>query len=125
MLYNRRYFSLQQAVQRVADRLAAADQQYYAEKAAAVEEARKQLLEALFEGTVCAEGVRCYPADPPIYESASIKYDEWHPIKPGVWSHKQCALTNDIYRLDVISVHWGEDFIDYFDSDGEWAGRID
>ena len=87
----------------------------------AVDDARKQLLEALFEGTVRAEGVRCYPADPPSYEPPSIKYDEWHVIDPGVWSQGQCGSKNGIYRLDKICIGWDNDLIDYFNNDGEWA----
>jgi hypothetical protein len=106
--------------------LAAADRENYANAVAAVDDARKQLLEALFEGAVRAEGVTVYPTEPPAYEPPSIEYDEWSPINQGVWLHDRYDKEGeDSYRLNTISVHWNGDYIDYFNSDGEWAERLD
>jgi len=84
-----------------------------------------QLLEALFEGAVHAEGVTADPTEPPAYEPPSIEYDNWLPIGRGVWLHERCEKGEDVYRLDAISVYWNEDYIDYFNSDGGWAECID
>jgi len=125
LVYKHRYSSLREVVQLIANRLAAARQHKYANADAAIDDAREQLLEALFEGTIRAEGVRCYPTAPPAYERASVEYDEWYLIDKGVWSHERCEAVGETYRLNTISVHWNEDFIDYFDSDDEWAECID
>ena len=76
-MYKRKYLRLHEAEEVIANRLAAADPQNYTDAAAAIDDAREQLLDALFEGAVRAEGVRAHPADPPVDEPASIKYDEW------------------------------------------------
>ena len=60
MPYKGKYIPLHEVVQLIASCLALADREKYADAAAAAEDARKQLLEALFEGAVCAEGVRAY-----------------------------------------------------------------
>jgi hypothetical protein len=123
--YRHKYCPLGEAVQLVADRLAVADLAKYAHAAAAVEDAKKQLLAALFEGAVRAEGVRCYPADPPAYEPPSVEYDKWHPIDRGVWSFERYEHLIESHRLDTICVFWNEDYIEYFNNDGEWAEYID
>jgi len=121
LLYKAKYSSLPEAVGLIADRLVAADRQNYPNVDAAIEAARKQLLEALFEGAVRAEGVRVYPTVAPEYERPSVEYDEWTPINRGVWSHERREKHNDTHRLDAIAVHWNEEYIEYFDSDGDWA----
>jgi hypothetical protein len=125
LLYKSKYIPLHGAVRLIADRLAAMDAQKYADAGAAIDDAREQLLEALFEGAVRAEGVRCHPAAPPSYEAPSIEYDEWSPINQGVWIHEKYEKLNDFCRLNTITVHWNEDYIAYFDSDDEWADCID
>ena len=76
MPYRSKYIPLHEAVQLIAGRLALADREKYADAAAAVEDARMQLLEALFEGAVHAEGVTADPTEPPAYEPPSIEYDK-------------------------------------------------
>ena len=125
MLYRNKYIPLHEAVQLIADRLVAANQQCYPDAVAAIEDARMQLLEALFEGAVHAEGVTADPTEPPAYEPPSIEYDNWLPIGRGVWLHERCEKGEDVYRLDAISVYWNDDYIDYFNSDGDWAEYID
>jgi hypothetical protein len=124
-LYKHKYSPLHEAVQLIADRLAAADRQNYADAVAAIEDARKQLLEALFEGTVRAEGVRIYPEEEPPDEPPSVEYEQWSPIVRGVWLHKQCEANDNSYRLNTIVVNWNDNYIDYYDSIGEWAGHMD
>jgi hypothetical protein len=123
--YRKKYSPLHEVVQLIAGRLALADREKYADAAAAVEDARMQLLEALFEGAVHAEGVGADPTEPPAYEPPSIEYDNWVPIGRGVWLHERCEKGEDVYRLDAISVYWNDDYIDYFNSDGGWAEYID
>jgi hypothetical protein len=106
--------------------LAAADFRKYADAHAATDDARQELLEALFEGAVRAEGVRCHPAAPPSCEPpGTIKHEEWYPINRGVWVHENCEKMKESFRLDGISVFWDEDYIEYFGVDGEWADQID
>lgn len=124
-LYKHKYSPLHEAVQLIADRLAAADRQNNADAVASIEDARKQLLEALFEGTVGAEGVRIYPAEEPPDEPPSVEYEQWSPIDRGVWLHKQCEVNDRSYRLNTIVVNWNDNYIDYYDSIGEWAGHMD
>lgn len=124
LLYRRKYCPLHEAVQLIADRLGAADRQNYADAdaGAAIADARKQLLEALFEGAVRAEGVHVYPTEEPPYEAPSIEYDIWYSIDQGVWLHERCEKEEDyLYRLNTISIHWNEDYIDYYNNDGQWA----
>jgi len=121
LLYRSKYCPLHEAVQLIADRLAAADRQNYADVVAAIDNARKQLLQALFEGAVRAEGVTVYPADPPSDEPPSVEYDQWSPIDRGVWLHEKCEANNDVYRLNTILINWDQDNIDYYKSDGDWA----
>ena len=125
MLYNRKYFPLHEVVKLIADRLALADPQNYADNVAAIDGAKLQLLDALFEGTVRAEGVRVYPTEPPTYEPPSVEYDEWSAIHRAVWSHERCEKQQHSYRLEAISVYWDDDYIDFFNSDGEWAEYVD
>jgi hypothetical protein len=121
LLYRSKYCPLHEAVQLIADRLAAADRQNYADTVTAIANARKQLLQALFEGAVRAEGVIVYPADPPADEPPSVEYDQWFPIDRGVWLHEKCEANNDVYRLNTILINWDQDNIDYYKSDGDWA----
>jgi hypothetical protein len=121
LLYKAKYSPLHEAVQLIADRLAAADRKNYADAVAAIDDARKQLLEALFEGTVRAEGVRWYDVAPD-YERPSVEYDKSTSIDRGIWSHERCEKQENSYRLDTIAVYWNDDWIEYFDSTGEWAG---
>jgi hypothetical protein len=123
-MYKRKFVQLHKAVLLVAERLATAEAQNYPDTASAADDAKQQLLEALFEGAIYSEGVTWYEG-PLAYEPASIKYDKWTPINLGKWSHERCAKQNDTYLLDTISVHWKDDTIEYFDSDGEWARRVD
>jgi hypothetical protein len=125
VMYSRKYSSLHEVVRLIAYRLAAANQHKFADADAAIDDARRQILDALFEGAVRGEGVRCHPADPPTYDPVSVDYDEWHLIDKGVWAHERCEVMADCYRLNTISVHWNEDFIDYFNSDDDWAEYID
>jgi hypothetical protein len=83
LLYEAKYSSLHEAVQLIADRLAAADRQNYVEADAAIDDARKQLLQALFEGAVRAEGVRWYNVAPD-YEGPSVEYNKWTSIDRGI-----------------------------------------
>lgn len=124
-MYKQIYISLQEGVRVIADRMAVADQRKYANADAAVDEAREQLLEALFEGAVRAEGVTEYPSAPPAYEPPSIEYEEWSPINRVTWSHERCEKREDSYRLDIILVRWNDNLIDYYNSDDEWAERHD
>jgi hypothetical protein len=124
VLYKQKFSLLHEAVLIIAGRLAVADAQSYPDAASAVDDARRQLLEALFEGAVYSEGVTWHNV-PPTYEPPSIEYDKWTPIDPGLWSHERCHKENDTYRLDTITVHWNNDAIEYFDSDGEWAECAD
>jgi hypothetical protein len=125
LLYRSKYCPLHEAVQLIADRLAAADQQKYADPVAAIDDARKQLLEALFEGTVGAEGVRIYPAEEPPDEPPSVEYYVWLPIDRGAWLHEKCEINENSHRLNAISVNWNDDYIEYYDSIDEWAGYGD
>jgi hypothetical protein len=126
LLYKPKYIPLHEAVRLISDRLAAANRSKYADANVAIGEAREQLLEALFEGGVRAEGVRAHPTDPPADNGPLyIQYDKWSLINRGVWIHKKYEKKNDIFHLNTISVHWDEDFIEYYDSDGEWAECID
>jgi hypothetical protein len=119
-LYRPKYSLLHETVWIVAGRLAAADAQKYANAAAAVDDARGQLLQALFEGAVHSYGVSFY-IEPPGYEPPSIECDEWLPIEPGWWSHQRCEKRGQGYTLDNIVVRLDDDEIDLFDQDGEWA----
>jgi hypothetical protein len=105
----------------IADHLAGAgaDQNSYADPAA-LRDARAQLLQALFEGSVRSEGVS-YEVGPREYGPPSIEYDRWIPIDQGVWLHEKCEELDHIYRLDSVEVYWNRDEIGYFDSDGYWA----
>jgi hypothetical protein len=120
-LYKRKYSPLSEAVQLIADRLAVADRRNYADAVAAIDDAKEQLLQALFEGAVRAEGVRWYDVAPD-YERPSVQYDKWTSIDRGIWSHERCEKHENTYRLDTIVVCWNDDRIEYYDSDGEWAG---
>src|ERR1700730_978133 len=112
LLYKGKYSPLHEAVQLIADRLAAADQQNYIEADAAIDDAKKQLLQALFEGAVRAEGVRWYNVAPD-YERPSVEYDKWTAINRGVWSHERGEKQEISYRLDTIAVYWNDGYIEY------------
>ena len=57
LMYKRKFIFLPDAVRLIAERLKAHDPQAYADDEAAVDGARMQLLTALHEGAVRAEGV--------------------------------------------------------------------
>jgi hypothetical protein len=124
LLYRSKYCPLHEAVQLTAARLAAADPKKYANDGAAIEDARQELLNALFEGAVRAEGVRVYPAEEPPDEPPSVDYPDWRAIDRGVWIHETCEVEKRTYRLDTIFVLWAEDAIDYHIR-GEWAEYMD
>jgi hypothetical protein len=122
--YRSKFLSLNEAVELIAGRLAAADQVNCADQAEAINDARTQLIQALFEGTVRAQGVRWYP-EPPGYEPAEVEYDSWTSIELGVWSHVRYEKQADNYRLDTIDVQWSNNSISYYDSEGEWGECVD
>jgi hypothetical protein len=103
LLYNRKYLSLQEGMLLVAHRLAAADRQGCVGANAAIDEAKKQLLEALFEGAIRAEGVKRYPAQP-FREQDFLQYDEWIPIVQGLWP------------LDRTFINWSDNRLGYFNT---------
>jgi hypothetical protein len=120
VLYKPKFCSLREAVMLIANHLADADREHYADPAAALRDARAQLLQALFEGAVRSEGVS-YEVGPQEYGPPSIEYDRWIPIDQGVWLHEKCEGSDHIYHLNSIEVYWDRDEISYFDSDGYWA----
>jgi len=120
VLYKPKFCSLREAATLIANHLADADREHYTDPAAALHDARAQLLQALFEGAVRSEGVS-YEVGPQEYGPPSIEYDRWIPIDQGVWLHEKCEESDHIYHLDSIEVYWDRDEISYFDSDGYWA----
>ena len=126
-LYQRKYFLLSEAAQVIARRLAAADRQSYVDAGAAIDDAKLQLLEALFEGAIRAEGVMSNSSRSPEYIPPRIECDEWTPIAQGLWSHTRCAKQdNSLYYLDEIGVYWNDDCIDdyYNKRTGEIVGDV-
>jgi hypothetical protein len=112
-LYKRKYFFLSEAVGVIAGRLAAADRRSCASADGIIDAARNQLLEALFEGAIGAEGVMRYSTRRPIHKPPLIECDEWIPIPQGLWS------------TDEIAIDWGDDYVDYFDKrNGEIVGLV-
>jgi hypothetical protein len=120
LLYKRKYSPLHDAVELIADRLVASDRQSYADP---IEEARKQLVEALFEGAIRAEGVLRYHRQSSAYKPPSLEYDEWTPIPQGLWSHERCYKCDDsCCFLDEFTVCWNDDYLENFNKrNGEIA----
>jgi hypothetical protein len=108
VLYKRKFCSLREAVMLIADHLADADRERYADPVAALRDARAQLLQALFEGAVRSEGVS-YEVGPQEYGPPSIEYDRWIPIDRGTWLHEKCEESDHIYHIDSVEVCWDRD----------------
>jgi hypothetical protein len=123
--YRRKYSWLSDAVQIIAERLASPEPKGHQYTDYCEVKAKQELLEALFEGVIRAEGVRCYPADPPSHEPPSIEYNVWQEIDRNFWSHERCEATGCAYRIDTGLVYWSHNYIDYYNSDGDWAECMD
>jgi hypothetical protein len=83
---------LSEAAALIACKLASADPGKYSEQRSPVDDARRQLVRALFDGAVYSEGVRWRgepgpddPSEPP----SILGPDEWEPIEAGWWSHER------------------------------------
>jgi hypothetical protein len=91
-VYRSPFLWLKEAANPIARQLASANPTRYPDEASALDNARKQLVRALFDGAVHSEGVRWWgppgaedPSElPPVPEP-----DEWEQIDAGWWSHER------------------------------------
>jgi hypothetical protein len=114
-LYKRKFFLLSEAVQVTADRLAS-ERGGCANTDALIDDARKQLLEALFEGAIVAEGVMRHSTRYPVHEPPIIECDEWVPIAQGLWSHERCNNYEDsVYGIDKVIIAWSDNYVEHLD----------
>jgi hypothetical protein len=121
-MYERKYASLHEAVQLIADHLAKADPRSYGDAEAAFDAACKQLVLALSEGAVHSEGLFWEPLPPDDYAEKPILPLERNPIDKRVWSNEKCHIINNDAngkhsQLDVTSVSWDCDNLAFED---EW-----
>jgi hypothetical protein len=120
MLYKPKFRLLHEAVFIVACRLKAAAPEKYAGSDTSIDDARKELLKALLEGDVNAEGVS-WDVPASRYELPSVEIDIWDSIGRGVWSHERLEISGPASRLDNIVIHWDDGLLEYLDSDGQLA----
>jgi hypothetical protein len=83
---------LSEAASLIARKLASADPAKYSDEGSALDDARSQLVRALFDGAIYSEGVRWRgdpgpddPSEPPPIPEP----DKWEPIDAGWWSHER------------------------------------
>jgi len=118
-MYQRKFIPLADAVRRIADRLLAEQPQTYVDDHAAIESARTQLLAALHEGAVRAEGVWWEVPGETRYEELPVEIDVWHPMVQEIWSHQRGEkYSDDFVVLDILGLHWKENWLDYYDNRG-------
>jgi hypothetical protein len=88
-MYKRRFLHLSEAVNVIAGTLAHADPEKYKDETARLEDAKYQLVQALFEGAITSEGVWWEVSPPDEDEFPVTRPDEWTAISRGWWSHKR------------------------------------
>jgi hypothetical protein len=118
MMYTPKFLSLDGAAHLIADRLKAEDSQAFVDDQAALESARRQLLAALYEGAVRAEGV--WWEVPGENEEPEVQYDTWDLIPQGLWSHARYDEDSDgeAVRLDTIGLGWTTSSFSIYDTQG-------
>jgi hypothetical protein len=91
-VYRPIFLWLNDAASLIARQLASAHPTQYPDKVSALDDARRQLVRALFHGAVYSEGVRWWgntgaedPSGPPPIPEP----EEWKQIDPGWWSHER------------------------------------
>jgi hypothetical protein len=100
-MYQSPYLSLNGAVGLIARRLAELHPIEYPDEASAIDNARRQLLRALFDGAVYSRGVLWSgppPADDPDAPPPLPEPIKWEQIEPGWWSHERYDQYVDRYR---------------------------
>jgi hypothetical protein len=115
-MYQPRYLSLHEAVQSVADHLAKTDPRLCGDAKATLDAACKELVLALYEGAVHAEGLFWEPLPPDDYAEKPLLPLERNPIDKRIWSNEKCHIIKDDdngkhSKLDVASVSWGSNSI--------------
>jgi hypothetical protein len=89
-MYRSPFLGLNEAAVLIARRLAETRPTKYTDDTSALDEARRQLVRALFDGTVHSEGV-WWAVGPPLEDQseppASPTADIWKPIEAGWWSY--------------------------------------
>jgi hypothetical protein len=90
-MYRPIFLWLNEAARRIASQLASAHPTEYPDEVFALDDARRQLVRALFDGALYSEGV-CWsapeaedPSEPPPLPEP----EKWEPIEAGWWSHKR------------------------------------
>jgi len=125
IMYRQKYIPLREAVGLGAKLLAETSSVSEPEPLAVADQVRKQLVQALYDGVVGAEGVRWELVEPNPYEPDPAIPADRVPIARVYWANEKCQesrvdeLGEATTVLDSVTVHWNGDAISWDNEFGD------
>jgi len=116
-MYRRQYLGLREAVGLIAQLLVKASPLTFLDGSAAAEDARQELIQALYDGAVRSEGVGWELVEPDPYELEPVISAERTPIARRYWANEKSHETkfdqsgSAATVLDSVTVLWDHDGI--------------